>query len=112
VNERGMDPSQFVRQLATNPAQIFGLYPRKGTIGIGSDADLVIFDPTRTWTARGADMLHKQKWTPFEGKSITGRVLKTIRRGEVIYDDAKSGMDRVSNLPGTGRYLARGYGQA
>ena len=111
VTQRGMDPTQFVRQMATNPALIFGLYPRKGTIGVGSDADVVVFDPARAWTVRGADMLHRQKWTPFEGKTITGRVRKTIRRGEVIYDDAKTGADRVSQLAGSGRYLARGYGQ-
>ena len=111
VTQRGMDPTQFVRQMATNPAQIFGLYPRKGTVAVGSDGDVVVFDPAKAWTVRGEDMLHRQKWTPFEGKTITGRVLKTVRRGEVIYDDAKTGADRVSQPAGSGRYLARGYGQ-
>lgn len=110
VNQRGMDPSQFVRQMSTNPARIFGLYPRKGTLSIGADADLVLLDPNRAWVARGEEMLHKQKWTPFEGKTITGRVIRTIRRGETIYDDARDGQSRVPAAPGTGRFLPRGYG--
>jgi allantoinase len=110
VNQRGMSPPQFVRQIATNPAQIFGLYPRKGTIAIGMDADVIVFDPKKEWVAKGEDMLHKQKWTPFEGKTIKGRVLRTLRRGETIYNDALEGMARVPAQPGSGRYLARGYG--
>lgn len=110
VNQRGMALPQFVRQISTNPAQIFGLYPRKGTIAIGSDADVVVFDPSREWVARGSDMFHKQKWTPFEGKTIKGRVLRTFRRGESIYNDALEGQARVAGTPGSGRYLPRGYG--
>jgi dihydroorotase-like cyclic amidohydrolase len=111
VHQRGMDETQFVRQIATNPARIFGLYPRKGTIALGSDADLVLFDPRRSWVARGEDMLHRQKWTPFEGKTITGRVIRTIRRGETIYDDQREGAARLPASPGSGRFLPRGYGE-
>jgi allantoinase len=111
VNQRSMPLPQFVRQMATNTAQIFDLYPRKGTIGVGSDADLIVFDPERTWIVRGEDMLHKQKWTPFEGKPVTGRVIRTIRRGETIYDDSLEGEARVPSVAGSGRYIPRGYGQ-
>jgi allantoinase len=111
VNQRGMALPQFVRQMATNTAQIFDLFPRKGTIAIGSDADLIVFDPDRTWIVHGEDMLHKQKWTPFEGKSVTGRVIRTIRRGETIYDDSLEGDARVPGFAGSGRYIPRGYGQ-
>lgn len=111
VNQRGMDESQFVRLMATNPARIFGLYPRKGTLNLGADADLVLLDPSRAWTAHGEDMLHKQKWTPFEGKTITGRVIRTIRRGQTIYDDARSGTARTPAAPGSGRFLPRRYGE-
>ncbi|MEA2595282.1 MAG: hypothetical protein QOF01_1751 [Thermomicrobiales bacterium] len=111
VNQRGMDATQFVRQISTNPARIFGLYPRKGTLNIGADADLVLLDPDRSWTAHGEDMLHKQKWTPFEGKTITGRVVRTIRRGETIYDDRREGGGRTPAAPGSGRFLPRGYGE-
>jgi allantoinase len=111
VVQRGMDPSQFVRQIATNPARIFGLYPRKGTLTVGSDADVLLLDPERAWVARGADMLHRQKWTPFEGKTITGRVIRTLRRGATIYDDTLEGNDRIPAAPGSARFLPFGYGE-
>jgi allantoinase len=109
VNERGMALPQFVRQMATNAAQIFDLYPRKGTIRIGADADLVIFDPDAEWTIRGEQMLHRQQWTPFEGKTIAGQVLRTLRRGETIYDASRHG-DEALGVAGSGRFLPRGYG--
>ncbi|MDQ2682503.1 MAG: allantoinase AllB [Chloroflexota bacterium] len=112
VNKRSMNLSQFVRQIATNPAQIFDLYPRKGTIAVGSDADIVIFDPERSWVVQNDDMAHKQKWTPFDGRSITGRVVRTLRRGETIYDDSLGGEARFPALAGSGRYLPRGYGRS
>lgn len=107
-----MNPSQFVRQIATNPAQVFDLYPRKGTIAIGSDADIVIFDPERSWVVRNDEMFHKQKWTPFDGRTITGRVVRTLRRGETIYDDSLVGDARLPGLPGSGRFLPRSYGRS
>lgn len=111
VNQRSMSLSQFVRQTSTNPAQIFGLYPRKGTIAVGSDADVIVLDRNKEWVATGEDMFHKQKWTPFEGKTIKARVLRTLRRGETIYNDALEGQARVSGTPGSGRFLPRGYGE-
>jgi allantoinase len=111
VNQRSLSLQQFVRQISTNPAQIFGLYPRKGTIAIGSDADVIVLDQNKEWVAKGEEMFHKQKWTPFEGKTIKGRVLRTIRRGETIYNDALEGQARVSGTPGSGRFLPRGYGE-
>jgi allantoinase len=110
VNQRGMDPRQFVRQIATNPAQIFGLYPRKGTIALGSDADVVLFAPQEEWEATGEQMQHRQKWTPFDGKTITGRVRRTIRRGQTIYDEMSLREPFLPAPPGTGRFLPRGYG--
>lgn len=109
VNERGMTLPQFVRQTTTNAAQIFDLFPRKGTIRIGADADLVIFDPDAEWTVRGDEMLHRQRWTPFEGKTIAGKVLRTLRRGETVYDATRHG-DESLGAPGSGRFLPRGYG--
>ena len=111
VNQRELSLPQFVRQISTNPAQIFGLYPRKGTIAVGADADIVVLDRDKEWVAKGDDMLHKQKWTPFEGKTIKGRVLRTLRRGETIYNDALEGQARLPATPGSGRYLTRGYGE-
>ncbi|MDQ3225460.1 MAG: allantoinase AllB [Chloroflexota bacterium] len=110
VVKRGMTPERFVAMIATNPARIFGLFPRKGTLAAGSDADLTLLDPKATWTVTVDDALHKQKWTPYEGKEITGRVVRTIRRGETLFDDARPGADRITALPGSGHFLPRGYG--
>lgn len=111
VNKRGMNRSQFVRQTATNAAQIFGLYPRKGSIRIGADADLVLFDPEGAWEVHGAEMLYSQRWSPFEGRSVKGLVVRTLRRGETIYD-AERHDDRSIARPGSGRFLPRTYGAA
>lgn len=108
VNQRDMTLPQFVRQISTNAAQIFDLYPRKGTIRVGADADLVILDPDAQWTVSGDRMLHAQKWTPFEGKTVTGNVRRTLRRGETIYDADRH--DEPLAVPGSGRFLPRGYG--
>ena len=109
VNKRGMSRSQFVRQTATNAAQIFGLYPRKGSIRIGADADMVLFDPEGAWEVHGSELLYSQGWSPFEGRAVKGMVVRTIRRGETIYD-AERHDDTSLALPGSGRFLPRTYG--
>ncbi|MDQ3540831.1 MAG: dihydroorotase [Chloroflexota bacterium] len=111
VNKRGMRRQQFVRQVATNPAQIFGFFPRKGTIRIGADADLVLFDPEGVWTVQGNEMLDQQKWTPFEGRSVRGLVVRTLRRGETLYDVERHD-DAPHAEPGSGIFLPRDYGES
>ena len=112
VVKRGLPPERFVALMSGNPARIFGLHPRKGSLAIGADADITLLDPQATWTVTVDDALHKQKWTPYEGKTVTGRVRRTIRRGETIFDDALPGEERITAAPGSGRFLARGYGEA
>jgi allantoinase len=111
VVKRGLSVERFVALIAANPARIFGLYPRKGTLSVGADADIALLDPGAIWSVTVDDALHKQKWTPYEGKEITGRVVRTIRRGETIFDDALQGSDRVTARPGSGKFLRRGYGE-
>ena len=110
VVERGLPIERFVALIATNPARIFGLYPRKGNLTVGADADMTFLDPNATWSVTVADALHRHKWTPFEGKQMCGRVVRTIRRGETIFDDARAGEARLVARPGSGRFLPRGYG--
>jgi dihydropyrimidinase len=103
VKKRGMSRSRFVELVATNPARLFGLYPRKGTIAIGSDADLVLFDPDEKWTIRAAEQHSRVDYTLFEGFEVEGRVKKTFLRGQLIVDG-----ERWLGREGMGEFLKRG----
>ncbi len=98
--------SRWVEVCATAPAQLAGIYPRKGTIAPGSDADLVIYDPNRRHTL-GASSHHMNiDFSVFEGMEVTGGVDCVLSRGEVIVEDGTW----IGN-PGRGRFLARGSNQ-
>jgi dihydropyrimidinase len=94
---------QFVQLVATNPAKLMGLFPKKGAVAPGSDADLVLWDPAKRVTITNALMQHACDYTPYEGMEVTGWPVATLRRGEVVMQDGK-----VQAAPGTGRYLPRG----
>jgi dihydropyrimidinase len=96
-------PQQFVAVTATNAAKLFGLFPRKGTIAIGADADLVIWDPTLTKPVRAADLQSNADYSPYEGWEITGWPVTTIGRGEIVFDEG-----RILGEPGRGRLPRRG----
>ena len=81
--------SDLVRLLATNPAKIFGLWPRKGDLQAGSDADLVIFDPRPQRALQATELHSRAGYTPYEGLLLTGRVLTTICRGQVVFRDGE-----------------------
>jgi allantoinase len=102
---RGMTPERFVDLFSRNPARVFGLDDRKGSLAPGMHADLVLFDPNAEWTVTVQDGLCRQPWTPYEGMRIRGRVRRTLRRGETIYDDRLNGAERVPARPGSGRLL-------
>jgi dihydropyrimidinase len=95
--------STFVQVTASNPAKLFGLYPTKGTIAPGADADLVLWDPTRQTTLTNALVQHVIDYTPYEGLEVAGWPVATLRRGEVVMRDGV-----VTAAPGSGRFLARG----
>ncbi len=109
LNKRGLEIEDFVRLTAGNPARIFSLFPRKGSLELGADADVAIYDPNELWEVRGEDMLHRNKWTPMEGREILGRVVRTIIRGNTVYTFENE--PAVSGERGSGKFLARGYGQ-
>ncbi|MFH1357979.1 MAG: allantoinase AllB [bacterium] len=77
---------QLINLTSTNAAKRFGLFPQKGSLAVGSDADLVIIDPKNIWAVHGQDMHSKAKWTCFEGMSLMGKIMKTLVRGLVVYD--------------------------
>ncbi len=76
---------QFVTLTATNPAKLFGLYPAKGTIAVGADADLAIWDPDETRTIRDEDALSNTGFSRPGGRGVTGWPTVTSRRGAVVY---------------------------
>ena len=78
--------SRFVELTATNPAKLYGLYPRKGTIAVGADADLVIWDDAREVTIANSMLHHATDYTPYEGMRIRGWPALTLARGQVLWD--------------------------
>jgi dihydropyrimidinase len=100
--QKGMGLSRFVELIATNPAKIFGLYPQKGTIAPGSDADLVIFNPEAEQVISAANQYQKSDYTPYEQFELRGKVETVLLRGESIVQDGKF----VGKL-GIGNYLKR-----
>jgi len=96
-------PSDFVRLTATQPARLFGLHPKKGSVMPGADADLVLWDPDKRTTITNGLMQHAIDYTPYEGLEVTGWPVATLRRGEVAMQDG-----RVHAEPGSGRYLPVG----
>jgi allantoinase len=82
---RGIPLEVIVRVTATNPAKRFGLYPRKGTIAVGSDADLTLVDLQSSFVLKETDLLYRHQQSPYIGKSFRGIVTHTILRGRVVF---------------------------
>jgi dihydropyrimidinase len=98
-----IDLQTFVAITATNPAKLFGLHPRKGSIAVGMDADLAVWDPARERVVRAAELHSQADHTPFEGMALTGWPVTTLVRGRVVTDGGVSFAE-----PGYGRFQARG----
>jgi dihydropyrimidinase len=95
--------NQFVKVCSTNPAKLFGLWPAKGTLAVGSDADIMVIDPKRRFKVESRLMESRSDFDPYEGYESHGWPRTVISRGEVIVDDGK-----VLSRPGRGRLLRRG----
>ena len=78
--------NKWVDLVATTPAKLFGMFPQKGTIAVGSDADIAVWDPERTRTIRGEEMASNAGFDIYEGKEVRGWPEYTISRGEIIVD--------------------------
>ena len=102
VSKGRISLNRFVALTATNHARLYGLYPRKGSIGPGFDADITLWDPNRKETIRQQNLHHGSDYTPWEGFSVTGWPVMTIARGEVVAEEG-----RILGEPGRGRVLDR-----
>lgn len=84
-HEGGLPLTRIAEVTATRPAQLFGMYPKKGVIQVGSDADFAIVDLGETYEVTAADQFSASEYTPWEGVQMTGRVRQTILRGEPVF---------------------------
>jgi dihydropyrimidinase len=89
VVEEGLPAERFVALVAANPARLNGLYPRKGVIAPGSDADVVLFDPAVARPARAAELHMLTDYSPYEGRILHGWPVTVLARGEVVVDDGQ-----------------------
>jgi dihydropyrimidinase len=97
-----MTPSEFVKVTSTNAAQIFNIYPRKGSVSVGADADLVVWDAQGTRTISAKTHHQKVDFNIFEGMTVKGIASHTISQGKVVWADGQLDVTR-----GAGRYIDR-----
>ena len=95
--------NRMVELLCTNPAKLFGLYPRKGTIAVGSDADIVVFDPDKRHTISASTHHSKVDYNLYEGTEVTGTPEVVLLRGNVLVENGE-----LVAQPGIGQFVARG----
>jgi len=107
VSNRRFDVTKFVEWTSTNPAKIYGLYPKKGTLAVGSDADIAIWDPKKSVTFSDKMVKDKSGYTPWKGRTVKGWPTTVLLRGEVLVSDNK-----LHARPGSGQFLARKAGKA
>ena len=102
IHRRRMTLDAFVRFSSTNAARIAGLYPRKGTLLPSADADLAIYDLDTEWRVDArSQQFSKNPWSPFDGRRVRARVVRTLVRGETVFADGE-----IHAEPGSGRFLS------
>ncbi len=97
---------KVVRHTSTNPAKIHGCHPEKGSLTVGSDADLIVVDPDRVETVRAEDLAFNSDWSPYEGMDLYGFPRHTLCRGEFLIED----YELQPNIAGHGRRIERSPG--
>lgn len=102
VTEGKITLEGIARTYSETPARLLGLYPRKGAIRSGSDADIVLVDPEEEHTLKNEDIVSKAGWTPFEGRRVKGRPVMTFLRGDLVAERGQVVAD-----PGMGSFVAR-----
>jgi dihydroorotase (multifunctional complex type) len=104
VNRGRITVEHLVKLCSSNVAKIFDIYPRKGSLQVGSDADITIVDPKKTMTINSENLCTKSGWTPYEGTEVTGVPIFTIVRGNIVMESGD-----VIGKPGYGRFIRPGF---
>ncbi|MCK4530901.1 MAG: amidohydrolase family protein, partial [Candidatus Marinimicrobia bacterium] len=99
--KRELPLSRFLQVVSENAAKRYGFWDRKGSIEVGKDADLIFVDPKQNWKIKGEEFLSKGKTTPFENKTFSGKVIKTMLRGKFIYNSETG----INVEPGYGKFI-------
>jgi dihydropyrimidinase len=102
VSKKRISLQRFVALTATNHARTYGLYPKKGAIAVGSDADIVLWDPNRRETIRQEKLHHGADYTPWEGFEVVGWPVTTMLRGKIVAQNGE-----IVGAPGDGEHVAR-----
>jgi dihydroorotase-like cyclic amidohydrolase len=102
VNDEKITLNRVAEVFSTTPAKVMGIYPKKGALRVGSDADFVIADMNRKKTLRNEDVVAKCGWTPYDGLTITGIPEATHVRGKPVVEDGE-----IIGEPGYGEFIAR-----
>jgi allantoinase len=101
IREHGLSLALLTRVLCEAPARRFGLWPGKGALAPGADADIVVFDPEASWVVDPGALVTPAGWSPYAGRRLRGRVERVIARGEEVFDGR-----RVLAAPGRGTHVA------
>jgi dihydropyrimidinase len=102
VNSGKISPSRFVELNCTNPAKIFGMYPKKGTISVGADADILVWDPEKSHTISASTHHMRSDYNVYEGMTVKGKPVQVYQRGNKLVDGEK-----WLGSNGNGRFVAR-----
>jgi dihydropyrimidinase len=102
VRDKRISLNRFVEITATAPAKIFGMYPRKGTIAVGADADVVVWDPNKKYELSHKNLHMKADYAPYEGKTVIGAPSHVLSRGEVVVQH-----DKHVSKKGRGKFVRR-----
>ncbi|MBT2686030.1 dihydroorotase family protein [Bacillus sp. ISL-37] len=102
VNKGKITLERVVQLYSETPAQVLGLYPKKGCIVVGADADLVLLDLSKQWTIKNEDIISKAGWSPYDGTVCNGKPVMTMVRGNIVYEN-----DKIVAEPGIGKPVSR-----
>jgi len=100
VGRRGFTVGRLAQLLSENPARRLGLWPQKGGIVVGADADLVLFDPEKRWRIDESRLVTAAGWSPYHGREVTGAVDRVLVRGETVFQGGE-----LTGAPGQGRWV-------